>query len=483
MTVTFTPAVKEQLKARFALAGPSGSGKTYTALRLAKGLANGGKIALIDTERRSASLYADEFEFVTMDFSAPFRPDLLRDAIRAAEGIGAKVLIIDSFTHFWSGPGGVLEIVDQNAKGGNSWSGWAVGTPLQQQVVDAMLTADLHVIVCMRSKQEWALQTNSKGKQEPTRVGMGVQQRGDIEYEFTVFGELDLAHRLSITKTRCKKLTDRVESFPGEDLARELLDWLESGEDPNAAYVAAGWASQHAHEQARLGVVAAAQALTKDQAAALSAARKAAGIPSPGPSAVLTATQMRDLDAIIVAVSAAEPADADGDADADADGDGDGLAAEQATPEPDPERSLRDAQQAVADVNAANTPVGMIVYGELKARKLALDAEYAAEFDRLIAEAGVVGFTHKSNAGDAATVAGALDVVEKRNQPVWDARRREVFANLGRLPKMDDAARHAFVLAATEQTESTAKLTESQKDLIVAAVEDAVEQSSRVVAS
>lgn len=230
---SFKHARKEQLKARVALAGPSGAGKTYTALRLAKGLAQGGKVAVIDTERRSASLYADEFEFDTMDFQPPYKPEGLRDAIRDAQKAGYAVLIIDSFTHFWSGPGGVLEVVDRNAKGGNSWSGWAVGTPLQQQVVDTMLTANLHVIACMRSKQEWAQEKDERtGKTSPKRIGMGVQQRGDIEYEFTIFGELDLAHRLSITKSRCKALADRVEPAPGEAIAEELLAWLSSGEAP-----------------------------------------------------------------------------------------------------------------------------------------------------------------------------------------------------------------------------------------------------------
>ena len=51
----FVPATKEQAKARVALAGPSGSGKTWTALVLATVLAQDGRIAVIDTERGSAS--------------------------------------------------------------------------------------------------------------------------------------------------------------------------------------------------------------------------------------------------------------------------------------------------------------------------------------------------------------------------------------------------------------------------------------------
>src|SRR5690606_10635059 len=64
VTLAFKRAQRAQRKARIGLIGPSGSGKTYTALMLAKGLTgDGGRIAVIDTENNSASLYADECEF------------------------------------------------------------------------------------------------------------------------------------------------------------------------------------------------------------------------------------------------------------------------------------------------------------------------------------------------------------------------------------------------------------------------------------
>ena len=50
---SFRRAVKYDAKLRFAVCGPSGSGKTYTLLQLATEL--GGPVALIDTERGSAS--------------------------------------------------------------------------------------------------------------------------------------------------------------------------------------------------------------------------------------------------------------------------------------------------------------------------------------------------------------------------------------------------------------------------------------------
>jgi len=52
----FQKATRKQAKARVAIDGPAGSGKTYTSLLAASVLANGGKVAVIDAERGSASL-------------------------------------------------------------------------------------------------------------------------------------------------------------------------------------------------------------------------------------------------------------------------------------------------------------------------------------------------------------------------------------------------------------------------------------------
>jgi hypothetical protein len=69
----FIRATKLAAKLRLALAAPSGAGKAYTALQLATHL--GGPIAVIDTERSSASKYADLFTFdvVELDSCHPQR--------------------------------------------------------------------------------------------------------------------------------------------------------------------------------------------------------------------------------------------------------------------------------------------------------------------------------------------------------------------------------------------------------------------------
>jgi ATP-dependent protease Clp ATPase subunit len=68
-----------------ALLGPSGSGKTLTALLIAAAL--GERIAVIDTERGSASKYAGELDVPDFDVLEleSFSPQLYIEAVQAAQ--------------------------------------------------------------------------------------------------------------------------------------------------------------------------------------------------------------------------------------------------------------------------------------------------------------------------------------------------------------------------------------------------------------
>lgn len=230
-TFTFTPATKEASKARIAFAGPSGSGKTYTALITARALAAGGRVAVIDTERESASLYADEFTFDTLNMHAYDPRDLVK-ALAAAGAAGYAVVVIDSLSHFWMGQGGMLEQVDHAAKrsyGGNSFGGWKEARPMERQMVDALLAYPGHVIVTMRTKTEWVVQENERGRKEPKKIGTKPEQREGIEYEFTIVADIDLEHTLVVSKSRAKPLADAVIKSPDEKFGEAVLEWLGNG--------------------------------------------------------------------------------------------------------------------------------------------------------------------------------------------------------------------------------------------------------------
>ena len=224
----FTKAVKTEAKLRLAIAGPSGSGKTYTALAIGTALANGSRVAVLDTEHGSASKYADLFDFDVLNEAAPFHPDKVTAAIRDAAGAGYGVLVLDSMSHFWNGPGGMTDIVEdisRRMRNPNSFAAWKDGTPIQQRMIESVVAAPLHIIATIRSKQDYIL-VDKNGKQTPQKVGMAPIQRDGFEYEFDVFMDMDIDNTGIIAKTRCPALTGGVFKKPGGDVAAILADWL-----------------------------------------------------------------------------------------------------------------------------------------------------------------------------------------------------------------------------------------------------------------
>lgn len=228
----FTPASKKEAKLRLALVGPSGSGKTWTALALATAL--GGKIALADTENGSASKYADKFAFETVKLTPSFHPSKFIDAITTAQMLGYRTIILDSLSAMWTGTGGIVDIVDDIAtmsKSQNSFFAWGEGTNLYNELINTIVQSEINVIVTMRSKQEYVLEKNEKGKVSPTRVGTRPIMRKDFEYEFDMVLTMDLQNRATVTKTRCDELPmGMVIPKPGAGLGRTLMTWLVGAE-------------------------------------------------------------------------------------------------------------------------------------------------------------------------------------------------------------------------------------------------------------
>ena len=232
----FIKATKAQAKARIAMHGPAGSGKTFTALEWANVLADGGQVAVIDTERNSASLYADRFDFDVVAFNPPYHPERLIQVLDEAAKEGYAAVVIDSLSHFWSGAGGVLEIVDE-AKSrfkGNTYAAWQIGTPLQQKMIDRILSHPAHVIATMRSKTDWQID-NEGGRVTPVKLGLAPQQRDGVEYEFTLVLDIDVKHRASVSKTRFAGIADRTFSADEtSEAAKSVLNWLKEGDAPAA---------------------------------------------------------------------------------------------------------------------------------------------------------------------------------------------------------------------------------------------------------
>jgi hypothetical protein len=233
MAIEIRKAERVKSKLRLGLAGPSGSGKTMSALKVAKGI--GGPVCLIDTERGSGDLYANLYDYSVITLEPPFKPDMLIEAIHAAEKAGFNVIIIDSLSHFWSDEGGILDQADKMQNSGkNRFTLWADLTPQHRRLVNALLNSPKHIIGTMRSKQEYAMETDDKGKASVKKLGLAPVQREGMEYEFTVFFDISQDHYAKATKDRTNMFGNEV-FIMDEQIGRRIAEWLNEGkEDVNA---------------------------------------------------------------------------------------------------------------------------------------------------------------------------------------------------------------------------------------------------------
>lgn len=222
----FAPASKAQTFLRAMVYGPSGSGKTYSALRIATGM--GTKVAVIDTERGSASKYSDRFSFDVCELPKRKVENYI-EAIRAAGNAGYEVLVIDSLSHAWQELLVDIEKLANAKYRGNTWSAWSEGTPMQRALVDAILDFPGHVLATTRSKTEWQTGDGGGGKSKPVRVGLAPEQGKGLEYEFDLVLQINPDHVAFVEKDRTGKFQDQVIEKPDENFGRELKAWLSEG--------------------------------------------------------------------------------------------------------------------------------------------------------------------------------------------------------------------------------------------------------------
>lgn len=225
-------AQRKKAKLRLGLSGSAGSGKTWSSLEIATGM--GGRICLIDTEGGSGDLYGENFVYDVLELGAPYSPDRYIEAIKEIEKEGYDILIIDSLSHAWVGEGGVLSIVDR--AGTNKFSGWRVGTPKQNALIDTIMSCKMHIITTLRVKTEYVVEQNDRGKSEPRKIGLSPVQRDGLEYEFTMFMDMNQDHMAHVMKDRTR-LYDQQYVKPTQDMGKKLVEWLNSGVDEREQFV------------------------------------------------------------------------------------------------------------------------------------------------------------------------------------------------------------------------------------------------------
>jgi len=223
-------ATREKVALKIGVSGASGFGKTYSALLLAYGLTGDwSKIAVIDTENESASLYSDLGDFRTLNLCAPYSPERYIEAIKVCESAGVECCIIDSISHEWEGSGGCLEILESL---GGQFRDWAKLTPRHREFINKILQSKMHVITSVRRKQDYDMVKNDKGKVEPIKVGLKEITREGFEYELTVnFEFINDKHMVKCSKDRTRLFSGNPEFIITTQTGIDLLNWSGRGED------------------------------------------------------------------------------------------------------------------------------------------------------------------------------------------------------------------------------------------------------------
>lgn len=219
---------RQQVKLRLGLSGASGFGKTKSALLLAYGMTQDwSKIAVIDTENSSASLYSDLGNYNVLDLQAPYSPERYIQAIELCEKSGIEVIIIDSASHEWNGTGGCLDI---HEKLGGRFQDWANVTPRHQAFINKILQSSCHIITTTRRKIDYSLDIGSNGKTQVVKHGTKEITRDGFEYELTINFELvNENHLAKASKDRTGLFMNKPEFIITSDTGKLILSWCNSG--------------------------------------------------------------------------------------------------------------------------------------------------------------------------------------------------------------------------------------------------------------
>lgn len=253
MALELKQAKRIQAKVKLAIGGASGSGKTMGGIVLGYGLIKAehptwsdeecwGKIAIIDTENSSGSLYVGARcgayrigTYNTIDVEPPFEEQTLIDCIAMCENAGMEVIIIDSASAFWQGVGGALETQGKiSERSNNSFTSWKSVKNDQNKMLQAILQSKCHIISTYRAKTEYVQEKNQNGKTVVRNIGTAIIAEGNTQYEYTVMFMVDADHTATATK-------DRTGIFDGKfftitpETGMALYKWLAEGEPETKA--------------------------------------------------------------------------------------------------------------------------------------------------------------------------------------------------------------------------------------------------------
>jgi hypothetical protein len=234
--LNIAPAERAGAHLLIQLYGPPRSGKTYTALRIARGTVGPkGKIGVLDTESGRARLYSDKVPggFVVGELTPPYTPRRYLEAIEEFLAYGVDILVVDSFSHCWEGPGGVLEMADQaEEQGRKGLQKWLAPKRDYKKLVSFLLSTRMHMILCSRAKQP-ILEAVVEGENTLLTQPWEPIQDKRLKYEMTIVVPMTLDGAYEIEPSRLKVPGDLAHLFQGalldEGTGAAIAQWVNGG--------------------------------------------------------------------------------------------------------------------------------------------------------------------------------------------------------------------------------------------------------------
>lgn len=219
----FVTGSKKKAKLRMAIYGISKSGKTLSSILIASGIAD--KIGIIDTQGGQSHIHSNYGKYDVLEIS-DFSSKSYISAIKKAESLKYPVLIIDSLSdeYMW-----MLETVDKsNAR--DPRKAWREITPDHEKMLKTITQYNGHVIVTMRGKMQDITETNENNGQKIKKECLGFIQKAGVEYAFDFILQIDAKNVGHMWGAR-DKFKDMVIDKPGKEFGKELIDWLNEGEE------------------------------------------------------------------------------------------------------------------------------------------------------------------------------------------------------------------------------------------------------------
>jgi len=183
---------------------------------------------MLDTESGRSRMYADDKRiggYIIGEMHPPYTSESFAKALDEAEKTGADVIVVDSFSHEWSGIGGCVEQAENSKRA--SPSNWIAPKAAHRRLVNRILQTQVPVIFCLRTKPEFLTGKDANGKQTFGKGPEIAEQESRFIYEMTLAALLEYQTH--------QAFYSRLKNLP-EPLRTILRDLASSGTDALAKH-------------------------------------------------------------------------------------------------------------------------------------------------------------------------------------------------------------------------------------------------------